>query len=132
MDRLIKFRGKSKAHNDWEYGAYYYKRPDTLWRIDNGRWLYFIEVVPETIGEFTGFKDTNDKEIFEGDFIQNDSHPELIYTVQMLDNGTWSGIFIDDEDEAPLLSWLLDNAPFKVIGNIYDNPELLEGGKADD
>ena len=91
-----------------------------------------VPIHKETIGQFTGFRDIDDEKIFEDDFIQNVNFPELIYVVKMLDDGTWSGVLIDNEDEDSLLSWLLAIAPFKIIGNIHDNHELLKGGKNND
>lgn len=121
--REIKFRGKSIKTGKWHYGS--------LLTTNNG-WAFITdmlpnnEVKPATVGEFTGFKDIDGNEIYEGDIIQNDAHPDTIERVFMYD-GCWSVGFY--HDEANPLAWTLENAPFKVIGNMHDNPKLLEGGK---
>lgn len=140
MAREIKFRGKSMISR-WIYGLLTKKKFRNSGRIsyaiakDDCSLGNTIPVTEESIGEFTGFKDIDDKEIFEGDIIQNDAHEEEIYKI-ITTCGCWCGLIsggdIDDYDDTPTLGWLLDMAPFKVIGNIHDNPELLEGGKADD
>jgi len=130
MDRVIKFRGKLKLNKQWIFGGYL--APDQLGGFWEDGKLWTAEVYPETVGQFTGFKDIDGKEIFEGDIIQNTEHTELIYCVEMI-GGCWSVDYQDDGDfECVVLNWLLSMAPFKVIGNIHDNPELLEGGKVDD
>ena len=129
--REIKFRGKSTVFGKgWRYGYL------TVAVGGKGKWFkitnpnapncYDPEVDPETVGEFTGFKDIDDKEIFEGDIIQNDEHPEEVGKI-INENGCWLVDWVDD-DTKPCLGWLLDNTPQKVIGNIFDNPELLEVG----
>ena len=123
MNRVIKFRGKEFSKNNWIFASAY-DQENEIFIIDFAN----VAVVDETVGQFTGFKDIDDKEIFEGDFIQNEVNPFEIYEVAMV-NGCWSA---EDKVDCGVLHWFLDNAPFKVIGNIHDNPELLEGGKADD
>ena len=124
MNRVIKFRGKEFPNNNWIFASAY-DQENEIFIIDFAN----VAVVDETVGEFTGFKDIDGKEIFEGDIIQNTEHPELIYRVEMI-GGCWSVDYHDDGDfESVVLVWLLSMAPFKVIGNIHDTPELLEGGK---
>ena len=121
MDRVIKFRGKDK-NGVQRYGSLL---------TDNTDWACIIDTLPNnevdlnTVGQFTGFKDIGDKEIFEGDIIQNKVNPFEVYQVAIV-NGCWSAI---NKVDCGVLHWFLENAPFKVIGNIHDNPELLEGGK---
>ena len=134
MDRVIKFRGKcSETYtgylNQWIYGGYTKGKKGQSYILDGTMQL---KVYSETVEQFTGFKDIDGKEIFEGDIIQNQEYPELIYCVEMI-GGCWSVDYHEDGDfDSVVLNWLLAMAPFKVIGNIHDNPELLEGGKADD
>lgn len=124
MNRVIKFRGKSHTFKKWFYGDLHHQESTNK----QYKWVYIgaAQVDPKTVGEFTGFKDIDGKEIYEGDLIQNDAHPDIVERVAMID-GFWSGVDVDGESDD--LCWLLENAPYKVIGNVFDNPELLEGGK---
>ena len=128
MDRVIKFRGKDKA-GVWLFGVYCQDEECMITLVNDT--YCFIKVIPETVGQFTGFKDIGGDDIYEGDIIQNNAHPELFYEVAMLGDGYWSGVLVNDEDENPSLAWLLETAPFVIIGNIHDTPELLGGGNDD-
>lgn len=93
----------------------------------------FYEVVPETVGQFTGLCDKNGKRIFEGDFVvcrqaingnQIDELTEIGY-VEMK-QGSF-GLHRKHGYYRPFKDWLEDYE-YEVIGNIHDNPEMLEGG----
>lgn len=88
----------------------------------------FFEVVPETVGQYTGLTDKNGKKIFEGDILSGHfdelfPEEESRYEVIWHDYG-WhikndTGI-VDTADN----KWI--KQLFEVIGNIYDNPELIK------
>lgn len=121
MAREIKFRGKYIKDKSWIYGGYGYLRKSKKHYITSQR--AFFRVIPETVGQFTGLEDAEDNEIFEGDFIQNTAHEELIYKIEWRID-CWVGV--DKFDDDFLLGDLLDAAPLEAIGNIHDNPELVK------
>ena len=132
--RKIKFRGKSSSKDEnhmWIFGGATGTGNNFIVDVTIDGYLcrgIFCPIIPETFGEFTGFYDCDGKEIYEGDIIQRQKNPERIYKVVMRE-GNWSVIF--DGDDYNDLYLILASAPHKVTGNIFDNPELLGGGKDD-
>ena len=133
--REILFRGKRKDHGEWVDG--FYTRVADVHYITSGIFDSLIngiinttgyKVIPETVSQFTGLYDKNGRKIFEGDIVEGNSeyftytHP---YGKVVYDGGQYL-ISFDDvlEDIECLGAWAND---VEIIGNIYDNPELLEG-----
>lgn len=83
---------------------------------------YFVGRQPVILMQYTGLKDKNGKEIYEGDIIKNekDNYPhKIIYTI---------GSFVGKQLRGKFKGYVdgLFFYRFEVIGNIYENPELLE------
>ena len=135
--REILFRGKRTDTGKWIEG-FYCRTP--RWTLNNipvsciikTDGIVFHEIIPETVGQYTGLTDKNGTKIFEGDILSgylDDLFPEeeSRYEVIWHDYG-WhirSNGFLDTPDNG----WLKEN--FEVIGNIHDNPELLEVAEND-
>lgn len=129
MQREIKFRGKRVDNGDWEYGDLVHSN-FFIWIIsfDSNDWY---EVIPETVGQFTGLYDKNEKEIFEGDVVKyiqywNEYEPsECIYveTVEFI-NGSFSPINHHVECDDGWYSHGIKD--IEILGNIHEHSHLLE------
>lgn len=104
----------------------------------NNATVTLVEVIPETVGEYTNLTDKNGKKIFEGDILKPDYDNSSYYRVAWDSGKLHLNIeeycFYDSEGKA-LWSWCENIADYQIngcvdnceiIGNIYDNPELLE------
>ena len=121
--RTIKFRGKFKSNGNWEYG-------DLLHDNIGGCYIYPIdseglykdnEVIPETVGQFIGLKDKNGKEIFEGDILDFNG---IIVEIRFA-RGVFAFLENGDLDEE-LCGDCRTDLFAKVIGNIYENHDILK------
>lgn len=124
--REIKFRGRDE-HGVWHYGGLYINDDAKYAAILKNRWINF-EVVYETVGQFTGLKDITGADIYEGDILSNGRDTVAVsYSIEFaafvgLYNGREDLVLnLDDCIDQPL-----DELKLKVIGNVYDNPDLLE------
>lgn len=129
MNREIKFRGRNDRHG-WLTGHYFVNRGVHFIAEDRiANPLYTWEdyaVDPETVGQYTGLKDSLGKEIYEGDIIKEESgFPFNGRHVVKWDN-YYSHYQCDGKDGYLIIR---DFTNPVIVGNIWDNPELLEGGK---
>ena len=127
--REILFRGKDADSGLWCYGDLTFSRdrkPYIRFWAHNG---YLVrEVMPETVGQFTGFVDKNKKRIFEDDILASTYEEENV--VHELVLWTDNGWHIKWRNASPDIIWQDDMDRYsEVVGNIWDNPELLEVGK---
>ena len=129
--REILFRGKRVDNGEWIDGNYewYHNPPKHI--ISNPYTGETKEVISETVGQYTGLTDKNGTKIFEGDIIEVDRIYDTLqpqprrFTVEWEESSRFlpSTVYRDGGD------YFIDTDYCKVIGNIYDNPELLEVNK---
>lgn len=132
MTREIKFRGRNILNNDWMYGdlihddehcrVYVYPR-------DAGPLELQHRVDAETIGQFTGLHDKNGKEIYEGDIVKTKYGRPCV--IEWLSTICFVGFDLRPEVakskyKQPDGYDLYNSDNLEVIGNIYDDPELLK------
>lgn len=135
--REILFRGKSKSNGEWIEGLLYedgFGRKNIIYYIPSEYKNVLpdrkvIVVDPETVCQFTGLLDKNGVKIFEGDICRNIKNEEI---VSVRWHGTMAGYVWNKrrEDNKYLYNFgelfrVYDK--YEVIGNIFDNPELMEG-----
>lgn len=139
--REIKFRGKRIDNGEWVYGSLDLndERPAISWLQTNEEgeqepWLAYVK--GNTVGQFTGYTDYNNREVYEGDIIElqsatinNHDFDQIQLSVVWLgdsvrlhpaDRYYHRGACVDLRMTAAKRG--------KVIGNVHDNPELLKGG----
>ena len=144
--REILFRGKRTDNGEWVEGAFCPKDCDmpfgpmvdksSIIKLDDPCSGFWFEVDPNTVGQFTGLLDKNGKRIFEGDVVvcRQAIEGNLIdYCVEIgfveMKQGAF-GLHRKRGYYRPFKDWLEDYE-YEIIGNIHDNPELLEGGGTD-
>lgn len=141
MKRQIIFRGKctpeSKYAGEWVYGG--------CVQCDNGETLivsassgnctFTYHVVPESIGQYTGLSDVNGNDIYEGDIVKmtTAAFGDEIFRIGYENSHIGAFCLCSDEQEdtsrfVGIFGRNYGYEPFycEVIGNVYDNPELLK------
>lgn len=132
--RDILFRGKRVDNGEWVFGGYakcnnrHYILPDI--DLIGKEWVFKnVEVIPETVGQFTGLADKNGKKIFEGDIVNYTGMPK-IYMIDFHEEFLHCSLFYYDKELKNIYYCGIvhknDGESIEVIGTIYDNPELLE------
>ena len=131
--KSIVFRGKNILNNDWVYG--YFKQDNNKMYIeidaDN-----IIEIIPSTLGVFTGLLDFTNNRIFTGDVIHNMKYQHKHLIIQF--NGTFSAVSISDyeyvnsylsdlsyEISGKLTYEWIQQCEKIILGNVYDNPDIF-------
>lgn len=135
MKREILFRGKRVDNGEWVEGFYYYSARYGMHVIkvskdlDDGNFIeYDIEVIPETVGQFTGLTDKNGVKIFEGDKLSlTDPYNGLtaLGFGEVIFSYEYVGGWVLTSDKLNRLNIGTRMKYVEVIGNIHDNPELI-------
>lgn len=133
MNREILFRGVRPDNGEWVYGylleavncitdkkSTFIVEQDATY-FGYGEFAGSFEVIPETIGQFTGLVDKNGNKIFEGDIIAKGfDRYEVRWNAEQMRWGT----YLNDYELAGFTKF--SEPFFEIIGNIYENKELLE------
>lgn len=122
--RDIKFRAKCKYTNRFIYGDLLHTSSGVRISEEDGDY----EILPETIGQYTGLKDINDADIYEGDICRciNCEDEEYLSKIEF-DDGAFKIEVTGCDYDYTAIGWALNNdiQEIEIIGNIYENPEIL-------
>ena len=151
MNREIIFRGKRLEDGEWVHGdlihicggcvIYHGSSTESELMEDSSNLaigLYMNEVSPvvtNTVGQFTGLYDNNGKEIYEGDILmcigqRKDNKGRKYFRKVSFKNGSFCMSVPEYNIDSYLYNHIVNGKlNWEVIGNIYDNKELLEGTK---
>ena len=167
--REILFRGKDKDTGRWIQGGFHiwekrmlnpigvdYLKDDEIaytitvnsfadWNMP--RTMQAVEVIPETVGQYTGLNDKNGTKIFEGDILHiktgngwtcpkgTDIYYEVVFTdfnIQCNSTTEYIGFVAKRGKSLSSIYYIIDQYGAEVVGNKYDNPELLGTEKANE
>lgn len=121
--RIIKFRGRRIANEEWVYGSLL-RWPDgdcTILESKDGKnYVWKREIEPNTVGQYTGLRDTDGREIYEGDIVRTSVAKDAIGVVEWNNDQASFVVHMKGRTQCYPLS-----KSDKIIGNIHDNPELL-------
>ena len=144
--REVIFRGKRTDNGKWvkgylyitHIGAHEIGSYDAEINIDR----FTFDVIPETVGQYTGITDKNGRKIFEGDIVDVSENPQFIYVgVALYRYGLFNVVYdkscfmkckITEKNDEKGLYHFLETEQYQVVGNIFDNTELLKGGEQND
>ena len=145
--REILFKAKRKDNGEWVEGSLVHRKASVgkselclivcsaEW-LDNPKWFILCNthyVDPETVCQYTGLKDKNGKKIFEGDILKYSWYiGDHLISENIIEIHYKDGSFCYRENDEDYFIPIDDSEygislnTYEVIGNIFDNPELLE------
>lgn len=142
MNREVIFRGKRLDNGKWLYGDFMHDNHQGCYIFPNDCTGLYTEnkVDPDTVGEFTGMRDKHGKKVFEGDIVRRRDSAFGYIDVGVVKYDCHLGAFVlECEDDGRIYQCTFKKDfsyndgkctiegtySYEVIGNIYDNPELL-------
>lgn len=136
--REILFRGINTVTKEWIIGNLYQRDEQAFIMADN----CVAEVIPETLGQFTGLTDKNGTRIFEGDIVKGSAYSqEWIGVIVWIDEIASFGVYYRHRsnpttwEKSSILKraskGFTDEFAAEVIGNVHDNPELIGGAESE-
>ena len=138
--REILFRAKETFNGEWVEGYYEFgydseteKPAHYMWVLNHTeKYGDMFMVIPETVGQYTGLTDKNGKKIFEGDIVKHYNNSDDGFDIGALywdeQFSQWKRTSIGNFHHKSFTYTASRSCDYEVIGNIHDNPELLEGG----
>ena len=127
--REILFRGKRVDTGEWVHGDLIHHDGYVAIWDKNASYVEDFEVIPESVGQYTGLTDENGKKIFEGDIVTFKTFTQKLKAEVIYKGGEY---WCKSKCGKELLSIVVENCKkdcelhCEIIGNIHDNPELLE------
>lgn len=132
MENRFKFRAKRLDNNNFVYGylCFIYIDNEKHCRIYSPDDVRTYDCYTETLGQCTNLKDKNGKLIYENDLIKC---PSGIYRIAVDDFGLWTAIYNNNpfeevgewSDMVKEYAFNQDNVELEILGNIYENADLL-------